>query len=936
MHRIKSFGWSGPGLVLACWLGVTPASRAVEHAHVDALRREAERFPRVEFGLSDDGEARQHVVPPPDKPLRIGDMDFHAVRFRTPDWLNGPVDWMMLCLGEANVASGEFKAAVLPMEGGLMTGVSYMNVAKKDFPRLYERYPEITAALRQVVERRKLGKDKEYLLYYRAPAGKLPQVAVMMTVGSERGLYEFGWLPRGPKPIARIVPAEYIMCEVMEIRERDGDEAALRHLDRQLHRRAYYSYYYSNLFTEAWREGQVHSGRDDRAWAATLYDRLLMSAVRNRYYRQAIEVVPNTLSSLRAAHRHGRHADLLAWWGEAQTQGGYLMDPGAYPDLGPGIALLPEVRLRDIPRLAAFAKTDFGDNKPRSVPFKFERLSASGFRGWADQDERSGRWREALEWRLWLAKWAETECARWMDIEIANTWHGSSLAIAECLRKLGFDEASRTAYSGIVESTLPDGYQNRSKTQAESERISIEIDLGTAAADASVRADELAEHLRVSRYASLASHYNAVIVLAKALIHEGRVQEGMERLDELVEKGYRPARLERVKQWIRHGIGKDIEAELQTCLSELRESGDKISEPEVYSLYADFLETAGRHAEAVRMRREAVRLCRGFDLFVHLPRELAKLAVLLDRLGDSSGADDAAKQAKRLADTRRLPARAIDEIHRTLALRVRQSAAADDTAASVPPVDLQPVRSLVIPVEGVSLETRLTLSNPSQHVASGVLAVSGLPVSLHHEDAQGVVLASIGENPSPASLPLRIDPGHFVMIRLLGDKHPVPTGEAAFTWQPESTGENAASSSIVIEAADEGVTTAVIEAGEFRRNPFYGVPIHHHYIDATGAAESAPVRFVTSVPARVEIYDGDDHPLAVDADGNGSLNDAADERFAMGDGNGHIVLALADRQAVIRLQVYPAEALPEDGLTIRFEVLAGGEWIVHAENRLMP
>jgi hypothetical protein len=29
--------------------------------------------------------------------------------------------------------------------------------------------------LRQVVERRKLGKDKEYLLYYRAPAGKLPK-----------------------------------------------------------------------------------------------------------------------------------------------------------------------------------------------------------------------------------------------------------------------------------------------------------------------------------------------------------------------------------------------------------------------------------------------------------------------------------------------------------------------------------------------------------------------------------------------------------------------------------------------------------------------------------------------------------------------------------------------------------------------------------------
>jgi len=37
-----------------------------------------------------------------------------------------------------------------------------------------------------------------------------------------------------------------------------------------------------------------------------------------------------------------------------------------------------------------------------------------------------------------------------------------------------------------------------------------------------------------------------------------------------------------------------------------------------------------------------------------------------------------------------------------------------------------------------------------------------------------------------------------------------------------------------------------------------------------------------------------------------------------------------------RLQVYPSAALPGEGLTIRFEVLAAECWIVHAENRLLP
>lgn len=77
-------------------------------------------------------------------------------------------------------------------------------------------------------------------------------------------------------------------------------------------------------------------------------------------------------------------------------------------------------------------------------------------------------------------------------------------------------------------------------------------------------------------------------------------------------------------------------------------------------------------------------------------------------------------------------------------------------------------------------------------------------------------------------------------------------------------------------------------------------------------------------------------PNAIDAQGNGSLRDAGDERFGDGDGHGNILLPLANGGISFMIMIYPQQALPDEGLGLRIECFDGEQWELYAEDRLMP
>ncbi len=111
------------------------------------------------------------------------------------------------------------------------------------------------------------------------------------------------------------------------------------------------------------------------------------------------------------------------------------------------------------------------------------------------------------------------------------------------------------------------------------------------------------------------------------------------------------------------------------------------------------------------MRREAVKLMRAFDLFIPLPEELAKLAVLLSKCGDELGSKAAAEEAESLSKNQdRIPARVQAGIMATLKTRASIATAKVPAALAT---DLQPLQASMVPIKDMPLRGRLTLSNPS-------------------------------------------------------------------------------------------------------------------------------------------------------------------------------------------------------------------------------
>jgi tetratricopeptide (TPR) repeat protein len=426
--------------------------------------------------------------------------------------------------------------------------------------------------------------------------------------------------------------------------------------------------------------------------------------------------------------------------------------------------------------------------------------------------------------------------------------------------------------------------------------------------------------------------------LGELLIHVGRVSEGEALLDQLAAAGSREARIARLIHWIKTGRTRGVEAELQKLLKESRSTGRKMDELVFYQLYADFLEQQGRLNEALRVRRELVQLCKAFDIFTHLPVEMAKLAALLNRLGIWDESLLIANQARELLGKGQIPDHLVRKAQDILDKIIRGKPIADEKDPAIL-VDFQPFQSVVMPLKGASWVSHLMLSNPSGTDQSGMLRSIGLPVRFQEVDGQFdgevAILATLGGKAGDQELKVEIEPAGYKIIALNASKDFTGHGKLALAWTPNK-GAGRAESKILLEEALGGATKAIIQAGAYKLNPFYGIPVYHHYLDTEPAKHSQPMRFACSEKARIEIYDMDGIPIAIDGQGNGSLRDAGDELFGAGDGHGNLHLPLTKGSASFRIMIYPQQEIPDDGLSLRIECLDEGKWELYAEDRLMP
>lgn len=734
-------------------------------------------------------------------------------------------------------------------------------------------------------------------------------------------------------------PSEYSDEQVMEAllkaRNENDIPKALKFISQELDKRGASEGDFKNLSDLVWREAQVKSGRLDVDWAALLYDEIFKSALKNQRYGEMNQVIGNLLVSLGAAGRHGRLTEVLEWWIEKKQNGNQLLEITACPDEGSVFPFFPEIRNRKMPIDLLYSQIGIqGDGNTNRVDI--EQKNALVVTTYAAQLGQSGKWSQSMEWVRQIRRWSSLEDGkpRW---QLIQPWFNSVESTAKSLQWLGYTEQALTEIDIGLAAPMQESYHGRCNIKLSLLRLEILMELKQAPEDLVDQAADLVKRAEANMHLSIVHHRDAKVILAKTLFHQGKDDEALALLDELATAGHLSARNIRVEYRIDKGMLEGVEEELQSLLKAYRATGNKISECWLYEKYADFLEASGRLSEALAMRREVIRLCNSFDFFTKLPVQLAKLALVLERLGDSAGSKAAADEARKLIAQDRLPARSKTSAEGFLTKLNAASQTVEHKPEKTPLVDIQPERSMVIPIEGAAWMTLLTLANPSDKPEDGTLSFQGMPMTFTREGGKGdvIVRPATAANQGETTLRLNLEPKTYQLVKITADQTFSKTGELSLIWT-SWRGETRVAANVLIESPEKGVSSSIIQAGNYRANPFYGVPVHLHYVSKDKATKSSPLRFITSEKARVEVYALDGTPLSVDSQGNGSLRDKGDELFGTSDREGNLLLSLTDGAASFMILIYPNGPLPEDGLTLNVEAYQNGAWSLHSQNRLQP
>jgi len=897
-------------------------------------KAELGKLPELAFGRNEAFEAAIHPLDKQKAVLVVEGERYAGFRFTAPEMLDGPIEWLSVPAG----AERDGVPWILLSEEGKVIATSVPTVGDvAAFPRIAAQFPHARGIFRHEIQMEALKGGGRYSAVQVLADGQPAPVAVSMTVASVIGRFQFGNL--NPKIIipARQLATGEVIAAVLKAREQTSDEAASDLLMREMDLRSDDNSAYDSLFYAVWREAQMGSGRLDIGWQATLFDALFTSGWKHRYYRGVIDVTSNLTGTLSDAGRHGRVTEVLDWWCEAQRLGGYRMDSTSYPDLGPAFPMLPEVRKRDIPELVAFSKAVFEGDHPRSMMESFSLNTAAAFLKYGEQLHRAGRWRESLEWRLWIHGWASVEDGSAPRPLRVPVWNSSLIVIQRELRWLGFAEEALALVEQGIAAPYGNSYRGRDKLILARDRFELLMELDRPVPDLIGQIEKLIKESEANIHLNITAHQSAKVTLAKALIRENRIAEGVALLEKLVKEGSLYARNILLTHRITTGDLENVEEELLAILKAFRETGNKSGETWLYREYADFLEKSGRFQEELLMRRELLRLYRSFDYFTFLPFQLAKLASLLERMGDAEGGKSAADEARALLARGRIPVGNARKANEVLAGLNAAPGLVNQKPEKAPSADFQPGRSVVIPIKGVPWTTLLTLANPGSLAEGGTLSADGIPLAFTKDEEHGDVLASLGKGAEEVAtpLPLRLEPGSYQLIKITADENFATEGEVTLTWTSDRA-EARVEAKVSIEAPESGVSSSIIQAGNYRLNPFYGVPIHHHYVTKDKATESLPLRFVTSNAARVEVYALDGTPLSIDAQGNGSLRDRGDQLFGATDRQGNLLLSLANGAASFMILLYPGGPLPEEGITLDVEVYQNDAWTLHSQNRILP
>ncbi|MBN2685936.1 MAG: hypothetical protein JXR40_11705 [Pontiellaceae bacterium] len=708
------------------------------------------------------------------------------------------------------------------------------------------------------------------------------------------------------------------MPEFLEIRKTQGDEAALKELDRLFPLAEEELGYNNFLHRVVWYEAQAHSGKEDEEWGLTLYEYLYdrdMKEDRIRLIASDYIIHGNIMECCLNVGKAAKASEyILRVEKSLMNDQHFDLTGNSYEDRGPVFSFLDEARNRDFPIFEHDVAPLFEDDGDQdNLRDFFYYPTMYGINYVAETAFRSGDWVKAAELCAWCIQYSDEYVIDQSNMT-GEVYHMGSFEGRRILADIALfhqypDEAVRFLEKTLEQKNVYDTTTEPDKMRAWFKLMKIKIQQGEPLPENVLqKADDAAE--MISEYWFFSREENMQGILDKARIYHamGKKTEAWSIVNELfkeAEQDVNPRRIMRVMDTAIDlaladgGTHPELENWLKTTLTDARKMGNKIKEIPLYEKYADFLVIKERYTEAVTIQREAVRLSQA----VRLPKRLAQ-------------------NQTRLADIQKqMPTRSIVKTERT---------------------DIQPRLSYSAALPEQAVHGRFYLYNPSIQTSKGTLLLSGtIEQTAWVKEQEWLMLSTspLYEN-AESSLSITLSPGKTCVIDMTGV--PLENGAGGTVncqWIPEDTAEASAFSEWNYEAAQTEKRTAIIDAHEFIDNPYYLIPINH-MLQRIESDQPQAVDFSVSAssPMRIESYDSvSGQLLAVDANGDGDFLDAGD--LVVGDTNQNnwpdLFLKENEKRASLVMYVKPLAPITQEiELTISIQI--DGEWQTDATDVIKP
>lgn len=582
-----------------------------------------------------------------------------------------------------------------------------------------------------------------------------------------------------------------------------------------------------------------------------------------------------------------------------------------------------------------------------------QRILAKSFRfviAQAGQELVEGKWRSGMETAALAAgtamgnfKWHQERSgltdSTIMKSDLTGHWRKAMSITAGGYRFLDLPSLELQTCRELATFNPEEGRGLYDVRMAEARALQLAFQTGEKPAAAAVTGMEEIRQTFLSEAYSAPIHADRVaLMIADVHFRDGKSKPGWEIIDRLRARDdhSRDMRFEVNRDWCRHrvdaGLTDGVEPELVALLKITREGGLKQREIELYEIYSRLLTALGRFDDALAIQREAIRLLKSFDVFTRLPGALHALANIHARIGQRDRALADLAEARKIIDSPRMPDGA----------KKRFQAVIDRPLPDAPPAtpqatilgDLQPLRAMMVPLEGLPARGLFTLTNPSGAPISGKLRFQGKGLAFRDDTPSAINLdvAKAGGGDS-LSRAVTVPAGDFIVVDLTCAQQ-ADTTAVSIDWEP-AAGETQ-SAEWTTGKPEAGVSIAVTDAAEYLGNPFYLIPVYHLLQYRDTYSRVADFRVIASAPARIELYDSNDELVFVDTDGDGAFASTGDiiSKDLNRNGWGDITLDPELRETRFRMFIHPATAVPGGQLNLEVQMLDRGEWSNHATDRL--